>query len=110
MISKSSFVLGVQCEKSYWFKHNRYPETNPSDDAAKERLSAGQEVGEISKMLFPDGEEIPPSLPPAYAIPDSPGFNLLENNAIPNINPKCLNCVFNKENHCTKWNATIRSY
>ena len=59
MISKSSFVLGVQCEKSYWFKHNRYPETNPSDDAAKERLSAGQEVGEISKMLFPDGEEIP---------------------------------------------------
>ena len=62
------------------------------------------------QRYYPDGEEIPPSLPPAYAIPDSPGFNLLENNAIPNINPKCLNCVFNKENHCTKWNATIRPY
>jgi hypothetical protein len=59
MISKSTFVLGHQCEKSFWFKRNRFPETNPSDDTAKERLSAGQEVGEISKMLFPGGEEIP---------------------------------------------------
>ena len=52
MISKSSFILGVQCEKSYWFKHNRYPETNPSDDAAKERLSAGQEVEKSLKCSF----------------------------------------------------------
>lgn len=59
MISKSSFVLGNQCKKSYWFKQKGYPQTNPEDDAAKERLSAGQEVGKISKELFPGGEEIP---------------------------------------------------
>ena len=59
MISKSSFVLGNQCQKSFWFKHNRYPETNPSDEAAQERLAAGDEVGNISKMLFPGGEEVP---------------------------------------------------
>ena len=59
IISKSSYILGQQCEKSFWFKHNQYPETNPQDEAAQERLAAGDEVGEISKMLFPEGEEIP---------------------------------------------------
>ena len=51
IISKSSYILGQQCEKSFWFKHNQYPETNPKDEAAQERLEAGDEVGEISKMM-----------------------------------------------------------
>ena len=59
IISKSSYILGQQCQKSFWFKNNRVPETNPKDEAAEERLSAGDDVGEISKMLFPGGEEIP---------------------------------------------------
>ena len=59
IISKSSYILGQQCQKSFWLKNNQVPETNPKDQAAEERLSTGDEVGEISKMLFPGGEEIP---------------------------------------------------
>ena len=59
IISKSSYILGQQCQKAFWLKNNQVPETNPKDEAAEERLSAGDEVGEISKMLFPGGEEIP---------------------------------------------------
>ncbi len=59
IISKSSYILGQQCQKSFWLKNNGVPETNPKDEAAEERLSAGDDVGEISKMLFPGGEEIP---------------------------------------------------
>ena len=59
MLSKSKFILGQQCTKSFWFDVNNVKPSNPPDDSAKERLSAGNEVGEISKQLFPDGQEVP---------------------------------------------------
>jgi len=59
MISKSSFILGQQCYKSFWFDINNEEPTNPPDEGALERLSAGNEVGEISKELFPNGKEVP---------------------------------------------------
>ena len=59
MISKSSFILGQQCNKSFWLDINNIEPTNPPDDGALERLSAGNEVGDISKKLFPSGIEVP---------------------------------------------------
>ncbi len=59
MISKSSFILGQQCNKSFWLNINNIEPTNPPDDGALERLSAGNEVGDISKELFPGGREVP---------------------------------------------------
>ena len=59
MISKSSFILGQQCNKSFWLDINNIEPTNPPDDGALERLSAGNEVGDISKELFPGGREVP---------------------------------------------------
>ena len=59
MLSKSKFILGQQCTKSFWFDVNDVKPSNPPDDGAKERLSAGNEVGEISKQLFPGGQEVP---------------------------------------------------
>ena len=55
MLSKSKFILGQQCVKSFWFDTNNIEPTNPTDEAAQARLSAGNEVGEISKKIFPDG-------------------------------------------------------
>ena len=52
MLSKSKFILGQQCVKSFWLDINNVEPSNPPDDGAKERLSAGNEVGEISKQLF----------------------------------------------------------
>jgi len=59
MLSKSKFILGQQCNKSFWFDVNKIEPTNPPDDGSLERLSAGNEVGDISKDLFPGGTEIP---------------------------------------------------
>ena len=59
MLSKSKFILGQQCVKSFWFDVNNIIPTNPADDGAKERLSAGNEVGDISKDYFPGGKEVP---------------------------------------------------
>ena len=59
MISKSSFILGQQCNKSFWLNINNIEPTNPPDDGALERLSAGNEVGDISKELFSGGREVP---------------------------------------------------
>ena len=59
MLSKSKFILGQQCVKSFWLDINNIEPSNPPDDGVKERLSAGNEVGEISKQLFSGGEEVP---------------------------------------------------
>ena len=59
MLSKSKFVLGQQCNKSFWFDVNNIEATNPPDEGSIERLNAGNEVGDISKDLFPGGVEIP---------------------------------------------------
>ena len=59
MLSKSKFILGQQCIKSFWLDINHVEPTNPPDDGAKDRLSAGNEVGEISKQIFSGGEEVP---------------------------------------------------
>ena len=62
MLSKSKFILGQQCNKSFWFDVNKIEPTNPPDNGSLERLSAGNEIGDISKDLFPGGTEIPLSL------------------------------------------------
>ena len=49
MLSKSKFILGQQCAKSFWLDLKDEPPTNEADDAAKDRLRAGDEVGEIAK-------------------------------------------------------------
>ncbi|MBU28170.1 MAG: hypothetical protein CMD30_02250 [Flavobacteriales bacterium] len=59
MISKSNFILGQQCNKSFWLNINNIEPTNPPDEGALDRLSAGNEVGDISKELFPGGREVP---------------------------------------------------
>ena len=59
MLSKSKFILGQQCVKSFWLDINNIEPTNPTDEAAEARLSAGNEVGEISKTIFPGGKEVP---------------------------------------------------
>ena len=51
MLSKSKFILGQQCAKSFWLDLNNVPPTNEEDDAAKDRLRAGDEVGEIAKEI-----------------------------------------------------------
>ena len=59
MLSKSKFIKGQQCHKALWLNINGIDPTNRPDESSKERLSAGNEVGEEAKKLFPGGIEIP---------------------------------------------------
>ena len=58
MLSKSKFILGQQCHKSLWLSINGIKPTNPMDESSKDRLRAGDQVGDVAKELFPDGLEI----------------------------------------------------
>ena len=58
MLSKSKFILAQQCYKSFWLEFNNYKKTNVIDESAKDRLNAGNDVGEEAKNLFPNGIDI----------------------------------------------------
>lgn len=57
-LSKSLFLLGLQCHKALWLVKNR-PELMPEPDASLQAIfEAGKDVGKLAQGLFPGGEEI----------------------------------------------------
>jgi len=58
MLSKSRYISGQQCNKLLWFKAIRKPPPEEMDEGAKDRLKAGDHVGDLAKELFPGGTEI----------------------------------------------------
>ena len=58
MLSKSSYISGQQCNKLLWFKSIRKPPPEEMNEATKDRLKAGDDVGNLAKELFPGGTEI----------------------------------------------------
>jgi len=59
MLSKTSYIKGLKCEKLLWLnKHNKIVLT-PPDASAKARFLQGNEVGSLARKLFPDGKEVP---------------------------------------------------
>lgn len=58
-ISKSRYLLGLQCPQQLWNVVNR-PDRVPGPDAATERIFAqGHAIGELAKQRYPGGYEIP---------------------------------------------------
>ncbi|SVD15103.1 uncharacterized protein METZ01_LOCUS367957, partial [marine metagenome] len=53
MLSKSKYISGQQCYKLLWFKSIRKPPPEELDEGAKDRLKAGEDVGNLAKELFP---------------------------------------------------------
>jgi hypothetical protein len=59
ILSKSKYLVGLQCPKYLWIQLHE-PERIPGVDAVTQYLfDQGHMVGELSKMLFPDGIEVP---------------------------------------------------
>lgn len=58
-LSKSRVLLNLQCPKRLWLQVNQ-PELAVVDDNTATRLSAGNEVGEIARDLYPGGCLIEP--------------------------------------------------
>ena len=58
VISKSSYMAGLQCPRLLWHKFNQ-PDVFPPVDAATQAIfDQGRQVGELAKQLFPKGLEI----------------------------------------------------
>lgn len=57
-LSKSQYILGLQCLKSLWLYKNK-PDLRKKPDKTQELiLDKGVEVGDLAKELFPQGVEI----------------------------------------------------
>jgi hypothetical protein len=58
-LSKSKYLIGLQCPKLLWMQINK-PESIPETDAVTQHvLDQGRLVGEYAKQLFPGGIDIP---------------------------------------------------
>jgi hypothetical protein len=58
ILSKSKYIAGIQCLKYLWYIVN-YPEKIPPfDEATQFRFKQGHDVGNLAKMLFPEGIEV----------------------------------------------------
>ena len=61
LLSKSTFIKGLQCEKALYLYKNNYnlrDETSPQLQAI---FSQGTNVGELAQDLFPGGVDATPS-------------------------------------------------
>jgi len=58
LISKTSFLSGLQCPKLLWKWQNEPNAFPPVDEATQAFLDRGHEVGELAKRLYPGGIEV----------------------------------------------------
>lgn len=57
-ISKSKFLLGLQCHKLLWTAFNAKDQIPPPDAQTQATFDQGQQVGSLAKKLFPNGIEV----------------------------------------------------
>ncbi|TFH12338.1 MAG: DUF2779 domain-containing protein, partial [Lentisphaerales bacterium] len=57
-LSKSKYLIGLQCPKLLWTHYNAKDELPPVDAATQAIFDQGHEVGELATTLYPDGLEV----------------------------------------------------
>lgn len=57
-ISKSQFLMGVQCPKALWFYRNRRDLKTETDDAQQALFDQGNEMGQLAQTYFKEGIEV----------------------------------------------------
>lgn len=55
MLSKSTYLRGLQCEKSLWLNRHMPEIRDVPDPTETRRMQSGKEVGETARGLFPGG-------------------------------------------------------
>ena len=54
-LSKSDFLMGVDCVKALWLKKNRKDLIAPVDEATQRRFDIGNVVQEVARLRYPSG-------------------------------------------------------
>ena len=57
-LSKSKYLVGIQCPKLLWHHYNAKDELPVPDAATQALFDQGHEVGELAKKLFPNGIQV----------------------------------------------------
>jgi hypothetical protein len=58
LLSKSTYLMGLQCPKLLWHRYNAKEELPVADEAQQAIFDQGHEVGAWAKRLYPDGIEV----------------------------------------------------
>jgi hypothetical protein len=66
LLSKSSFIRGVQCEKHLYLYKYHYKEMDQLSEMQKAIFKRGTDVGKLAQQLFPNGVDASPVLPFQY--------------------------------------------
>jgi len=66
LLSKSSFIKGLQCEKHLYLYKYHYKEMDELSEMQKSIFKRGTNVGELAHQLFPGGEIAAQGDPPNY--------------------------------------------
>jgi hypothetical protein len=61
-ISKSTYLMGLQCQKLIWFRYNAKDQIPAPDEATQAIFDQGTEVGELARQLFPGGIVVAPGI------------------------------------------------
>jgi hypothetical protein len=54
-LSKSKYMIGLQCPKLLWHHYNAKEKLPPVDEQTQSAYDQGNEVGLLAQKLFPDG-------------------------------------------------------
>ena len=66
LLSKSSYIKGLQCEKHLYLYKYHYNEMDELSEMQKSIFKRGTDVGELAQRLFPGGEIAAEGSPPNY--------------------------------------------
>ncbi len=66
LLSKSSFIKGLQCEKHLYLYKYHYNEMDEFSEMQKKIFQRGTDVGILAQKLFPGGTDGTEGSPPAY--------------------------------------------
>ena len=61
-VSKSTYLMGLQCQKLLWFRYNAKDQIPAPDEATQAVFDQGKEVGELAHQLFPGGTMVAPGI------------------------------------------------
>jgi hypothetical protein len=58
LLTKSNYLLGLQCPKLLWVKINDKARIPEPDELAQQKFDVGDIIGEYAKKVFPDGIDL----------------------------------------------------
>lgn len=67
ILSKSTFLKGLQCDKHLYLYKHHYNWQDPISEMQQAVFNRGHSVGRLAQTLFPNGIDASPSSPRAYA-------------------------------------------